>query len=50
MKNKNKECPLGICDGSGEIEVDPRNPREAQTQQTVLCECVEKEAEYLNGE
>lgn len=34
------------CDGSGWIEVDPRNPREASTPQTMPCSCVEEEAQY----
>ena len=48
-KTKNRECPLGICDGSGIIEVDPRGPNEAGTQQTEVCECVKQEADYLES-
>lgn len=45
-KQRNAKCPLGKCDGSGVIEVDPRNPREASTPQLVPCECEEEKAEY----
>lgn len=44
MKSK-KQCPYNECDGSGWVEVDPRNPREASTQQTQPCKCAIEEAE-----